>query len=226
MNNIIEILQSLIFENIYFAPFASVFAGIAASLTPCSLYILPLLLSLKPDLTRRKRFLITGSFALGTIITFLLLGTVFSFFGTFINFNNQWFYILVSILLILSALQWLDIIHFIPNLNPTFKNTSGNYLTYIVVGMGFALFSSPCSTPIIASILTYSLTIKNIPYGILLLIMFATGHSIIILIAGTSLSFITEAKQSTKFSNFNKFIKYLLASIMLLFGYYMFYLGI
>ena len=67
---------------------------------------------------------------------------------------------------------------------------------------------------------------ESIAWGLLLLLLYAAGHSIIILIAGTSAGIINGMTGNRRYMSILKIIKYILGSIIILLGIYMFYLVI
>jgi cytochrome c biogenesis protein CcdA len=65
----------------------------------------------------------------------------------------------------------------------------------------------------------------NLVWGIMLLLLYSVGHSVLIMIAGTSVGFVRKLSASEKYGRFNKIFKIVMGSIILLLAFYMFYLG-
>ena len=63
------------------------------------------------------------------------------------------------------------------------RGTSGAFL----LGLLFGLVSTPCAVPILAVLLAFVAEKGNVAYGGLLLFIYALGHSLLILVAGTSM---------------------------------------
>lgn len=62
-------------------------------------------------------------------------------------------------------------------------------------------------------------------YIILYIDLYSIGHSVLVIVAGTSVAFVTKLTKSNKYSAFSKVLKYLMGSAILLIAFYMFYLG-
>ena len=129
--------------------------GLAASLTPCVLAMLPMNLSYigtanitsKVDALKKSLF-----FVLGAALIFSLLG-LFASFASFIMIEYRGYvHVIIGIFILLMALSELEIV----------KLPLPQFVTHIpnggpfIVGMAFALASSPCASPILFAILAMS----------------------------------------------------------------------
>lgn len=96
----------------------------------------------------------------------------------------------------------------------------------LFLGIIGGVLSSPCSTPVLIAILAIVAEKGNVFLGGLLLFVYSIGHTLLIIIAGTSFG-ITQI--SSKLNDKNKYLlvlKYILAFFILLLGLYMIYLGV
>ena len=57
----------------------------------------------------------------------------------------------------------------------------------LALGLLFGLVSTPCAVPILAVLLAFAAEKGNVLFGGALLFIYALGHSVLILIAGTSM---------------------------------------
>ncbi|BCZ44395.1 hypothetical protein psyc5s11_04620 [Clostridium gelidum] len=55
--------------------------------------------------------------------------------------------------------------------------------------------------------------------------LYSIGHSVVVIIAGTSIGFVSKITSSNKYGNLSFRLKILMGFIMLLLSFYMFYLG-
>ncbi|MCL2492409.1 MAG: cytochrome c biogenesis protein CcdA, partial [Coriobacteriia bacterium] len=62
-------------------------------------------------------------------------------------------------------------------------------------------------------------------WGIMLLLIYALGHSVLIVAVGTSLGLARQITTSQRYGTFSKLIQIVLGIIVLALGLYMFYLG-
>jgi cytochrome c-type biogenesis protein len=65
----------------------------------------------------------------------------------------------------------------------------------------------------------------NIIRGLLLLLLYSLGHSVLVIVAGTSIGFVTKITSSNKYGAFSKILKYIMGAAILIIAFYMFYLG-
>lgn len=61
--------------------------------------------------------------------------------------------------------------------------------------------------------------------GILLLLLYSLGRSVLVLIAGTSVGFVQKLAASEKYGRASSLIKLLMGFIILVIAFYIFYLG-
>lgn len=219
MLKLIEIIES----NIILAPLLVFIAGVLASFTPCSLSSVPLVIGYVGSGNVKKPLFLSIVFAIGMSITFTILGLMISLFGSVISFNNEITYIFLGLLMIAMALQLWEVINIIPSKH--LKNSKRGTIGALTTGMLAGFFSSPCSTPVLIVILALIST-SNLLYGMFLLFLYSLGHSILTIIAGTSTNFVKRLSSSSKYGFISSLIKYLLGIVILLIGFYLFYLGV
>lgn len=196
--------------------------GLAASLTPCVLAMLPMNLSYigtanitsKLDALKKSLF-----FVLGAALIFSLLG-LFASFASFIMIEYRGYvHVVIGIFILYMALSEFEII----------KLPLPQFVTHIphggpfIVGMAFALASSPCASPILFAILAMSSTAGSLIGGTLIMIAYSLGYTGIIFI--TSL-FAGIAKQLDYFKKHSKIISTISAGILGIIGGFYLYSGI
>ncbi len=221
-------LSQLISQNIWFAPLIALLAGVLTSVTPCALSSVPLVIgyvggTAGSDPKRAFRFSLT--FAVGMAVTFTALGVAASLLGRLMGTTGSWWYIVLGVLMTLMALQTWEIYNFIPSTNLLAKSKKRGYIGAFVAGILGGVFSSPCATPVLVVLLGIVARSGNVGWGIILLLLYALGHSVLVLIAGTSVGFVNRLTASTKYGAFSRVLKYLMGSIILLIAFYLFYLG-
>lgn len=125
----------------------------------------------------------------------------------------------------MMALQTFELITFIKPTNLQSKNTKKGYLGALIAGILGSVFSSPCSTPVLVVLLALVANTANMFLGIFLLLLYSIGNSILVIIAGTSVGTINKIIKSEKYGKFSIVLKNVMGTIILLIGFYMFYLG-
>lgn len=228
MNEILKIMSEIIKNNFWIAPVISLLAGILTSFTPCSLSSVPLIIGCVGGTgtdNTKKAFKLSLVFAGGMAITFTILGALASILGKFMQSGGSWWYIILGIIMVMMALQTFEVVTFIKSTNFQTKNTKKGYLGALIAGILGGIFSSPCSTPVLIALLALVAKSGNMIWGIFLLLLYSIGHSVLVVIAGTSVGTVKKLTQSQKYGKISSSLKYIMGTIILLIGFYMFYLG-
>ncbi|MFA6846397.1 MAG: cytochrome c biogenesis protein CcdA [Sphaerochaetaceae bacterium] len=228
MTEILESLSTIILNNTWLAPLMALFAGVLTSFSPCSLSSIPLVIGYvggTGQADTKKALRLSLVFALGSAVTFTFLGVVASFAGRLIGTSAKWWYILLGVLMLLMALQTWGIFEIIPSSYLISKNTRRGYLGAFVAGVLGGIFSSPCSTPVLIVLLAIVAGKGSVAWGILLLLVYSIGHGVLAVIAGTSMGFVRKLSCSERYGRASLVLKMLMGLMILLIGFYMFYLG-
>ncbi len=228
MTEILESLSELITNSGWLAPLLALFAGILTSFTPCSLSSIPLVIGYVGGVGQRdtKRALwLSVIFSAGAAVTFTALGVTASLAGRLMGTSASWWYIILGVLMILMALQTWGIFEIIPSSYLVSKNTKKGFIGAFIAGILGGIFSSPCSTPVLIALLAIVAGKGSILWGILLLLLYSVGHGILAIVAGTSVGFVQKLSSSEKYGRASTVLKAVMGSLILIIGFYMFYLG-
>ena len=224
-----ETLSTLISTSVWLAPLLALLAGILTSVTPCALTSVPLVIGYvggTGNKDPKKALRLSLTFALGMAATFTMLGTIASLVGKLIGTSGKWWYIILGILMFLMALQTWEIYNFIPSAYLTGKVNRKGYIGAFLAGILGGVFSSPCATPMLVVLLGLVVKSGNIAWGILLLFLYSVGHSVLVILAGTSMGLVKKVTTSGRYGTFSKVLKAGMGLAIMLIGFYMFYLGI
>jgi len=228
MTVILERLSAMITASGWLAPLLALVAGILTSFTPCSLSSIPLVIGYVGGTGQRdtkKAFQLSVTFAAGAAVTFTVLGVIASLAGRLLGTSASWWYIILGILMVLMALQTWGIFEIIPSSYLITKNTKKGFIGAFIAGILGGIFSSPCSTPVLIALLAIVAGKGSIFWGILLLLLYSIGHGILAVIAGTSIGFVQRLAASEKYGHASTILKIVLGTLILIIGFYMFYLG-
>lgn len=228
MTEILESLSELITRSGWLAPLLALLAGILTSITPCALSSIPLVVGYVGGTGQRdtkKAFWLSVTFAAGAAVTFTILGVVASIAGRLMGTSASWWYIILGILMLLMALQTWGILEIIPSSYLISKNTKKGFVGAFIAGILGGIFSSPCSTPVLIALLAIVAGKGSILWGILLLLLYSIGHGILAVVAGTSIGFVQKLSSSDKYGKTSTVLKIVMGALILLIGFYMFYLG-
>jgi thiol:disulfide interchange protein DsbD len=217
--------------NLSGSPIDYIFAfagGFLVSLTPCVYPLIPVTvfyISAKSGGSHIKSFILSFIFVTGLAVTYSILGLIASLGGIIFGriSTNPITLIAVGAVIVLFGLSMLfDFFHFSWQ-SPKVDTRRKGYLSTFLLGAGTGFVASPCLTPALAAILAYLSTKKNILYGMSLLVVFAYGMGIILILAGTFSSILINLPKSGKWL---VYIKRFSSSIVIILGLYFIYQGI
>ena len=228
LNEWLEQLSALIRSSVWLAPLLALLAGVLTSFTPCSLSSIPLVIGFVGSTGQRdtkRAFRLSLTFAAGAAVTFTALGVIASLAGRLMGTSASWWYIILGVLMVLMALQTWGVFEIIPSSYLLGKNTKRGYVGAFLAGILGGVFSSPCSTPVLIALLAIVAGQGSILWGILLLLLYSIGHGILAVVAGTSVGFVQKLSASEKYGKVSNILKIIMGALILLIGFYMFYLG-
>lgn len=213
---------------VWLAPLLSLVAGILTSFTPCSLSSIPLIIGYVggvKEQNTKKAFAYSAVFSFGTAVTFITLGIIATSAGKLMGNSSSVWYIILGILMMLMALQTWGIFNFIPSINLVVQNKRRGFIGAFIAGILGGIFSSPCSTPVLIVLLAIVAGKGNLLWGIFLMLLYSIGHSTLVIIAGTSISFVQKINSNPKYNKAGIILKVLMGLMILLIGMYMFWLA-
>ena len=166
-------------------------AGLLTSLTPCMLSMLPITIGYIGGYEAKSRVQAAAQsawFSLGLATTLAALGIVAAFVGKVYGQVGIGLPIIVSIIAILMGLNLLEAL---PIQLPSFdgmqwisQDLPEGVRSYLL-GLTFGLVASPCSTPVLATLLAWVSSSQDLILGGILLLAYAAGYVSPLIIAGT-----------------------------------------
>lgn len=179
----------------------SFLGGVLSSISPCSIGILPLIVGYVGgygDSNKFRTFLQLSSFVLGLAVVLTVIGVVCAVTGSvFVSIGGSYWVLFIASLIFVMGLNLLGVIDI--TLAPLVKripagNSMSIFLYPFLVGLLFAFAVSPCSTPILAGIMSFAALTKNIALAGLMLLCFSLGQGVIVVLAGVFTSFVKGVK--------------------------------
>lgn len=166
-------------------------AGLLTSLTPCMLSMLPITIGYIGGYESKGRLQAAAQstwFALGLATTLAILGILAASLGRVYGQIGIGLPILVSIIAILMGLNLLEAL---PLQLPNFggmewisKDLPEGIRSYLI-GLTFGVVASPCSTPVLASLLAWVAKTQDLVLGGVLLLSYTAGYVAPLILAGT-----------------------------------------
>ena len=223
----LEQISAQIGQNMWLAPLLALLAGVLTSFTPCSLSSIPLVIAYVGgiDVEPRKALRLSLVFALGTAITFTVLGVVAASVGQLLGSGAKWWYLVLGVLMVLMALQTWEVVNIIPSTYLAGKNKRRGYIGALITGMLGGLFSSPCATPVLIALLAIAAGEGSILWGALLMLFYGIGHGILAVVAGSSIGMVNKLMKNERYGALSRILKIVMGVLILIIGLYLFYLG-
>lgn len=228
VNRWLEWFSSSISTNAWLAPVFALLAGVLTSFTPCALASVPLVIGYVGGTAQRdvrKAFWLSAAFSAGMAVMFTALGTAASLLGRLMQGTGGWWYLVLGVLMVLMALQTWEIFSFIPSTYAMSRITRRGFLGAFLAGMLGGFFSSPCATPVLVVLLGIVAKEGSLAWGMILLLLYSIGHSVLVMVAGTSVGFVQRLSSSKRYGALSNVLRIAMGAVMLLIAFYMFYLG-
>ncbi len=207
-------------------PLAVFFGGVLTASNPCVLAMVPLMIGYVSGDEGVKGWtgglLLSVFFVIGLSIVFAFLGLLAALGGRiFGDVGAYWPYV-VGAVAIVMGLHLAEIIRVpIPawsGFTPTRKGAVGA----LFLGGMFGIVSTPCAVPMLALVLTWIATKKTNPAaGAALLVVYALGHSVLILAAGTSMGLARKLIEEGRFRTFGDRLRHAGGVLVALVGVYL-----
>ncbi len=185
-------LNLMLESSIIFAFLASFLWGVLSIvLSPCHLSSIPLVIAFvsERDMKVSKAFIISLLFSFGIMLTIGIVGLITSLLGKMLGNIGIWGNIIVAVIFVVIGLYLLGVIklNFLNNIISQPKFEKKSYITAFLLGLIFGLGLGPCTFAFMAPILgvVFKVSANNMFYAISLIAVYAIGHCLIIVLAGT-----------------------------------------
>ena len=205
--------------------FGAVFlAGVLSSASPCVLATIPLVVGFVggyADGDRRKAFRYSLAFVLGLSLTFTAFGAAAGLLGTmFGTLGGRW-YVVAGIVALVMGGQMMGLYEIRLPIRHDYKPKRGGIAGSFLLGLFFGVVSSPCATPVLVVLLTVVATKGEVLYGVALLFVYAIGHCLLMLVAGTFTGFVESFVKAKGVVNFSTWTKRFGGGVVALVGLYL-----
>jgi cytochrome c-type biogenesis protein len=182
-------------------------AGLLTSLTPCVLSMLPITIGYIGGYEARSRIQAAAQsawFALGLATTLAGLGIAAAGLGSVYGKVGAGLPIVVSAIAILMGLNLLEALPLqLPNwggMDWISKDLPEGVRSYLI-GLTFGLVASPCSTPVLITLLAWVTETKDPVLGGVLLLSYTVGYVAPLVLAGTFTASIKKLLELRRWSN-------------------------
>jgi cytochrome c biogenesis protein CcdA len=183
-----------IHTNPWLALVAVFVGGILTASNPCVLAMIPLMMSFVAGQREEKSgmlraFLYSLVFIFGLAVTFTALGMIAALAGKMYgDVSGIWNWIVAAVCVVMGLHLMGAVTIPIPSLGGSLQPKTRGVIGALLLGLLFGVVSAPCAAPILVVLLTYLAgSGSSVTWGGTLLLVYALGHSVLILIAGTSM---------------------------------------
>jgi len=169
---------------------AFVWGVLSILLSPCHLASIPLIVGFidqQGRIATRRAFAISLLFSVGILITIGAIGAITAAAGRMMGDVGRWGNYAVAVIFFVVGLYLLDVLRLpVPGAAQPGMQRKG-MLAAFLLGLIFGVALGPCTFAYMAPMLavTFRLAATNLPYGILLLLLYGVGHCSVIVLAGT-----------------------------------------
>lgn len=224
MENVFGDIQLLIQHNPWLAVVAVFLGGVMTAANPCVLAMIPLMIGMVAGKSGtaplKKTFFFSLFFIFGLAVTFTALGLVSSLLGRmFGNIGGFWKYVVVAVCLVMGV-QLLGAFKLNFAAPKSIEKIREGGLGAFLLGLLFGVVSTPCAVPVLAVLLAFVANQGNVVYGGFLLFVYALGHSLLILIAGTSMGAAKTLIESRGWGKANAVMQKIAGVVIILVGIY------
>ena len=167
------------------------FGGIALSFTPCVYPLIPVTvgyIGITARGSKLKGLVLSFVYVSGLAIVYALLGLAAALTGKMFGRISSHPLTLAAVgtIFIFLGLVMLNVItlRLPPVISPVSFKKKGVFSIF-VLGMISGLVASPCVSPVLGAILAYLATSRNVFYGMTLLLVFAYGMGLTLILTGT-----------------------------------------
>ncbi|MBW2708374.1 MAG: sulfite exporter TauE/SafE family protein [Deltaproteobacteria bacterium] len=175
---------------------------ISVVFSPCHLASIPLIVAyvggqetlLKP----RQAAGYSVAFTAGLFITIALIGIICALLGRMLGEVGNYWQILVGLVLVWVALGMLGVEKFAMSGNLLYKLNLRGMFGALVLGLAYGILSGSCTFGFIAPILAIVTVQEKVVTGVLFILLFALGHCLPIVVAGSSTAAVKRVMESSR----------------------------
>jgi cytochrome c-type biogenesis protein len=198
--------------------------GVMTASNPCVLAMIPLMIGLvagrKGTASLKRTFFFSLFFVLGLAVTFTTLGLISALLGRMFGDIGRFWKYAVAVVCLIMGVQLLGIFKFNFAVPKYFGKIQEGGLGAFLLGLLFGVVSTPCAVPVLAVLLAFVANKGNVVYGGFLLFIYALGHSLLILIAGTSMGAAKRLIESKGLAQASRILQKAAGIIIILIGIY------
>ena len=192
MTAIFDALSRMLLASVWVAVAGAFLWGIASILlSPCHLAGIPLVVGFigrQKEAISRKAWLLSGLFALGTLVTIAIIGLVTALLGRILGDLGSFAKYIAAALFLFFGLYLLGVIPLPSGSLATLQSWGNGSMRAFFLGLVFGAALGPCAFAFLAPIVGIALhsSSRNTALTVGLFAAFAAGHCLVIMLAGSA----------------------------------------
>ena len=205
--------------------FAAAFVGgLLTASNPCVLISIPLVMSYvagsAQTVTWKRSLLYSACMVLGLSVTFTVLGLLSGLLGRLFGVQGRGWPWAIGAVCLVMGLHLLDLLPWKPGVALPFTPSSRGALGAFLLGLLFGVISTPCAVPILAVLLAFIAAKGSVVYGGGLLLTYALGHCMLVLLCGVWAGAVKALLKSSRWASANLWLRRSAGVVVILVGAY------
>ncbi len=197
---------------------------ISVLFSPCHLASIPLIVGYvggqEAMLTPRKAGVYSVLFSTGLFISIALIGIICALLGRMLGDVGNYWQIFIGLILIWIALGMLGVEKCTASGSLLYKLNFRGFAGAFGLGLAYGILSGSCTFGFIAPVLAIITVQKQIASGILFILLFAVGHCLPIVVAGSSTAAVKRIMENSRWQGAGTCFRKGAGAIIILLGIY------
>ena len=226
MDQIFLIINSWMSQGLLLGAIGCFLWGMVSVLfSPCHLASIPLIIGYVGGqnhlLEGRRASLYAVVFTTGLFITIAVIGVVCSLLGRMLGDVGPYWTIVIGLLLIWVALDMLGVAKCSISGGLMSRLTLKGLTGAFILGLAYGILSGSCTFGFIAPILAIVAIQETLLTGVLFIVVFAVGHCLPIVVAGSSTAMVKRLLVSSSWQEGGRIFRRLAGALIALLGVYL-----
>ncbi len=192
--------------------------------SPCHLASIPLIIAYvggqQQTLNPKQAGVYAAAFTLGLFITIAVIGIVCALLGRMLGDVGNWWQILIGLVLVWVALGMLGVEKCSVSSSLLYRLNLRGLFGAFALGLVYGVLSGSCTFGFIAPILAIITIQQKVAAGILFILLFAIGHCLPIVVAGSSTAAVRRLMENSTWQDAGNWFRKIAGMVICLLGIY------
>ena len=201
-----------------------VWGMISVMFSPCHLASIPLIIAYvggqHQAMSPKQASSYAALFTLGLFITIAIIGIVCALLGRMLGDVGDYWQILIGLVLVWVALGMLGVEKFAMSGSLLYRLNLKGLFGAFALGLSYGILSGSCTFGFIAPILAIIMVQQKVAAGILFILLFAVGHCLPIVIAGSSTAAVRRLMENSTWQGAGNWFRKAAGMVICLLGIY------